>query len=98
MNNAEDPLVQQLLASPRPRQRRDLVEQIVRQATAQQQIVGWQRALDDFAYAWQLKLASLALCSVLGVFVGQWQATAMDDNELLIGAQLLDSALYTEDL
>lgn len=101
MNNADDPLVRQLLASPRPLPREDLAAQIVRQATLQTQQTGWQqrwqRALNEFTYAWQFKLASLALCGVLGVFAGQWQA-ATDNSELLISAQMLDSALYTEDL
>ena len=101
MNNAEDPLVQQLRTSPRPQPRPELAAQIIRQATALPQIVGWrqriQRALDELSYGWQFKLASLALCGVLGIFAGQWQDTT-DDTELLVSAQLLDSALYTEDL
>jgi len=101
MNSAEDPLDKQLLASPRPVPRSALAAQIIRQATAQPQRLGWQqrcqRALDDLSYGWQFKLASLTLCGVLGVFAGQWQDTTAD-NELLVSAQILDSALYTEDL
>jgi hypothetical protein len=101
MNNAEDPLVQQLQASPRPQPRPDLAAQIIRQASARSQITGWQqhlqRAVDELGYGWQLKLASLALCGVLGIFAGQWQDTTYD-TELLVSAQLLDSALYSEDL
>lgn len=101
MNNADDPLVRQLLASPRPLPREDLAAQIVRQATLQTQQTGWQqrwqRTLNEPGYAWHFKLASLTLCGVLGVFAGHWQATALDDNELLISAQMLDSALYTEE-
>ena len=101
MNNAEEPLLKQLLASPRPQPRADLAVQIIHQATLRPQHLGWsqrcQRALDEFSYAWQFKLASLALCAVLGVFAGQWQETT-SDSELLVSAQLLDSALYPEDL
>lgn len=101
MNNVEDPLMQQLLASARPCPRPDLAAQIIRQATAQPQMLGWQRrlqrALDELSYGWQYKLATLALCGMLGIFAGQWQDTT-GDTELLVSAQLLDSALFTEEL
>jgi hypothetical protein len=101
MSNADDPLDKQWQASPRPQPRADLAAQIIRHATLREQHLDWQqrclRALGEFSYAWQYKLASLALCGVLGVFAGQWQDTT-DNTELLISAQMLDSALYTEDL
>jgi hypothetical protein len=100
MNPGDEPLIEQLRASPRPLPRADLAAQIIRQATAQPQRSGWpqrwQRALSELGYGWQFKLASLALCGVLGVFAGQWQDSP-DDSELLLSAQMLDSALYTEE-
>ena len=100
MNNIDDSLRENLRQNPRPLPATDLAARIIRQATAQpQRISGWlklQRALDELSYGWQFKLASLALCGVLGVFAGQWQGYASDD-ELLLSAQLLDSALYTEE-
>lgn len=100
MNPGDEPLIEQLRASPRPLPRADLAAQIIRQATAQPQRLdwqkGWQRVLAEFSYGWQYKLASLALCGMLGLFAGQWQDSP-DDSELLLSAQMLDSALYTEE-
>ena len=100
MNPIDDRLIEQLRASPRPQPRADLAAQIIRQATDQPQRLdwqkGWQRALAEFSYGWHYKLASLALCGMLGLFAGQWQDTT-DDTELLVSAQMLDSALYTEE-
>ena len=100
MNPPTDNLNEQLRSSPRPLPRADLAAQIIRQATAQPQRLGWQqnwqRALADLTFGWHYKLASLALFGLLGVFAGQWQA-GPDDSEWLVSAQILDSALYVEE-
>ncbi len=100
MNPPTDNLDEQLRSSPRPLPRDDLAAQIIRRATAQPQRLGWQqnweRALAELTFGWHYKLASLALCGMLGVFAGQWQDTT-NDSDLLVSAQMLDSALYTEE-
>jgi hypothetical protein len=54
-----------------------------------------QRALDELSYGWALKLASIALCGVLGVLAGQ--APSSDaENELILTAQTFDNALDPE--
>ncbi|MBF7731075.1 hypothetical protein [Pseudomonas sp. N040] len=97
LHTPREPLLQ---GSPRPVPRPDLAAQIIRQALAQPQQQGWlprwQRLLEELGYAWPYKLASLALCAALGVFAGQWQDSS-DTTELLLSAQMLDSALGTEE-
>ena len=96
MNPPTDNLNEQLRSSPRPLPRADLAAQIIRQATAQPQRLGWQRVLAEFSYGWHYKLASLVLFGLLGLFAGQWQGSP-DDSEWLVSAQILDSALYVEE-
>lgn len=100
MKPNDDPLDTLFQSSPRPQPRSDLAAQIILQATAQPQRLGWQgnwqQALAELSYGWHYKLASLALCGVLGVFAGQWQESA-DDSEWLASAQMLDNALYSEE-
>ena len=100
MKQLHNPLESLLHGSPRPEPHPGLAERITRQAIAQPQHRGWlqrwQRGLDDLRYGWPYKLASPALCGMLGVFAGQWQDTS-DTTELFLSAQMLDSALGTEE-
>ena len=47
-------------------------------------------------YGWQLKLASLALCGVLGLLAGHAGAPA-GDADLEVAAQAMDQLLWTEE-
>lgn len=101
MNTPNDPLRDLLHAQPRPVPRADLAAQIIRQATALPQQQPWyrhiQRALDELSYGWPIKLASLALCGLLGVYTGQEQSPGID-YDYLLSAQALEYTLYPEDL
>lgn len=101
MKDPDQTLREQLKRSPSIRPRADLAAQIIRHATALAQHRPWQwhlqRALDELRYGWQLKLASIALCGVLGLLAGQWQDGEVNaDNDLLLIAQAFDSALNPE--
>ncbi len=101
MNTPDDPLHSLLQAQPKLRPRADLAAQIIRQATALPQRQPWyrhvQRALDELSYGWQVKLASFALCGLLGLYIGQEQVSAVD-YDYLISAQALEYTLNQEDL
>lgn len=101
MSTPQDPLRHRLKAQPRPQPRPDLAAQIIRQATALPQQQPWyrpiQRALADLRYGWHIKLASLALCGLLGVYTGQAQ-TPSAEYDYLLSAQALDYILFPEDL
>lgn len=102
MNTPHDPLRDLLHDQPRPLPRADLAAQIIRQATAQPQRQPWyrpiQRALNELSYGWPIKLSSLALCGLLGVYAGQWQSAELDYNDYLLSAQVLEYTLYPEEL
>ncbi|MBP8185426.1 MAG: hypothetical protein KAX95_06035 [Pseudomonas sp.] len=99
MTQPDDALRAQLRRSPNLSPRADLAAQIIRHATRQPQQHPWywhvQRALDELSYGWPLKLASIALCGVLGVLAGQWPSTDAD-SELILTAQTFDNALDPE--
>lgn len=101
MTHPDEALRAQLKRSPSIRPRADLAAQIIRHASALPQRHAWpwhlRRALDEWCYGWQLKLASIALCGVLGLLAGQWQGSEPDtDNDLLLTAQAFDTALEPE--
>lgn len=101
MKHPDEALRTQLKRSPSIRPPADLAAQIIRHATALPQRHPWQwhlqRALDELSYGWQLKLASIALCGVLGLLAGQWQDGDLNtDNDLLLTAQAFDTALNPE--
>lgn len=99
MNDEQD-LRRRLAAQPRPTPPADLAARIVARATAQPQRPGWrrrlQRALEQWRYGWQVKLASLALCGVLGLLAGHAGAPA-GDADLEVAAQAMDQLLWTEE-
>lgn len=101
MNTPNDPLRELLQEQSRPLPRADLAAQIIRQATALPQRQPWyryvQRALDELGYGWQVKLASLALVGLLGVYAGQKQVPEVD-YDYLLSAQALDYTLNPEEL
>jgi hypothetical protein len=101
MNTPNDPLRDLLHDQPKPVPRANLAAQIIRQASALPQRQPWyrhvQRALDELTYGWHIKLASLALCGLLGVYAGQEQAPGVD-YDYLFSAQALEYTLYPEDL
>ena len=101
MNTPNDPLRDLLKEQPRQVPRADLAAQITRQAIALPQRQPWyryvQRALDELGYGWQVKLASLALVGLLGVYTGQEQAPDVD-YDYLFSAQALDYTLNPEDI
>ena len=101
MNTPNDPLRELLQQQPKPLPRADLATQIIRQATALPQRQAWyrhvQRALDELGYGWQVKLASLAMVGLLGVYTGQEQAPNVD-YDYLLSAQALDYTLNQEEL
>jgi hypothetical protein len=99
MKQPDEALRAQLQRSPSISPRPDLAAQIIRHASALPQRHPWywhlQRALDELSYGWQLKLASIALCGVLGVLAGQWPSTDAD-SALILTAQTFDNALDPE--
>ena len=101
MNTPNDPLRDLLKAQPRQMPRADLAAQITRHAIALPQRQPWyrhvQRALDELSYGWQVKLASLALVGMLGVYTGQEQAPDVD-YDYIFSAQALDYTLNPEEL
>lgn len=101
MTHPDHALRAQLKRSPSASPRPDLAAQIIAHACALPQRHPWQwhlqRALNDLRYGWQLKLASIALCGVLGLLAGQWQGDDYNlDNDLLLTAQAFDNALNPE--
>jgi hypothetical protein len=101
MKHPDQDLRAQLKRSPSIRPRPGLAAQIIAHASALPQRHPWQwhlqRALDELRYGWQLKLASIALCGVLGLVAGQWQSSQLDiDNDVLLSAQAFDNALNLE--
>jgi hypothetical protein len=101
MTPSEQDLRAQLKRSPSISPRLGLAAHIIAHACALPQRQPWQwhlqRALDELRYGWQLKLASIALCGVLGLVAGQWQSSQLDiDNDVLLSAQAFDNALNLE--
>ncbi|MDU9416258.1 hypothetical protein PSGK_10075 [Pseudomonas solani] len=97
MNDEQD-LRRRLAAQPRPTPPADLAARIVAHATAQPQRQPWsrrlQRALEQWRYGWQVKLASVALCGLLGLLVGHVSTPADDD--LDVAAQAMSPLLWTD--
>jgi hypothetical protein len=93
----DDQLRQTLSRLPTPEPPHGLAARIVRQAVAQpQRLTGsgrLRRALEDWRYGWPVKLASLALCAILGLLAGQF-ATPADD--LGFAAQAMDELLGSD--
>ena len=84
----------------RPRPPADLAARIVAHATAQPQRRSWParlaRALEDWRYGWQLKLAGVALCGMAGVFAGH--LAALGDADLALAAQAFGEVMHTEEM
>ncbi len=101
MNTPNDPLHDLLRGQPRPRPRPGLAAQISRQACALPQRQPWyrhvQRTLGELRYGWPVKLASLAVCGLLGLYGGHSQTPGLD-NDYLLSVQALAYTLYPEDL
>lgn len=78
----ETRLRRQLRGLPAPAMPGGLAERILAHATRLPQEQPWslrlRRALQEWHYAWPLKLASLALCLILGGLAGHWQGTPSD--------------------
>lgn len=76
-----------------------LAARILADATGRPQRQPWPRqllrALQDWRYAWPLKLASLTLCLLLGGVAGHWQG-APADPEMDAAATALNS-LFGDD-
>ncbi|MDW3711401.1 MULTISPECIES: hypothetical protein [unclassified Pseudomonas] len=99
MNDEQD-LHRHLAAQPQPTPPAGLAARIVAHATAQPQRQGWRRqlakALENWGYGWQVKLASVALCGVLGLLAGHFTGPGPDD-DLVLAAQAVDQLLWTEE-
>ncbi|MEN0108311.1 MAG: hypothetical protein AAGC84_18075 [Pseudomonas sp.] len=96
----DDDLRQHLAAQPRPRPAAGLAARIVQHATAQPQHQPWyrrvQRALEQWRYGWPVKVASLALCGVLGVMAGQWSQPA-GDADIQVAAEVMGTLLGVDE-
>lgn len=101
MTEPEEARLRHTLRSlPPPPMPEGLAERIVANASRRPQHQPWPRklyrALQEWHYAWPLKLASLALCLVLGGLAGHWQGTPADV-EMDAAATAMNS-LFGDDL
>jgi len=101
MTEPEEARLRQALRDlPPPPLPEGLAARILAEATRRPQHQPWprklHRALQEWHYAWPLKLASLALCLVLGGLAGHWQGTPADV-EMDAAATAMNS-LFGDDL
>lgn len=98
---SEDDELRALLArQPRPQPPADLAARIVQHATALPQRQSWalrlQKALEQWRYGWPVKVASLALCGVLGVLAGHWTAPTAD-TDIQIAGEVMGNLLWADE-